>query len=861
MRNAAGWMSYRRLLMAGAAFVLIPAPAFAFGEASAAGLRGSQPAIAAPTPSPAARSSPAKSSAASKPVVTARTVQANPLLIKASSPILLNPPPPRLAVLQPLAAPSDSGAESLTTAPILAPAPAPQPAPEPEPAAAPVGPDGLGPNDVYMEADVMADDRQAKLMTATGNVEARYQNRVLRADKVVYNTETGVIVASGHTMIIQDDGSVEYAEEVTLDDELRTGVASAFYARMPQNMTLAAGAAIRRNEDVNELNNAIYTPCDICEEDGDSKTPTWSVQADKIVQDREHQVIYYRNAVVRIKGLPVLYAPIFWHPDPSANARSGLLTPRFRYNSRLGVSYLQPYLWAISPSSDLVIAPQIHTKVAPMLNLEYRKRFWSGQLNARMGYTYEQRFDGRGKYGNSASRSYFLGDGLFQLNDKWRWGFGIEYVTDPTLFARYQIEDVFQRRGPFTMDSQRLINQAYTERQDSQSYLSISTIAFQSLRVLQVGRELASYDTTGAFPVVAPLIEARFSPSEPVLGGRLRMLGSAVALHRDQSITQAQLTPIGLIQNLGVDSRRASGQVDWRASYTTRTGLRVEPFATGRADFYSVDNPFATKRRTAFSRGIGTVGADVSMPFIRQGRSSSLILEPIVQVAISPDHRPNARVPNEDSIALEFDETNLFSPNRFAGFDLYEGGQRVNVGGRISYNWGAGRQAVFLVGRSFRTDPDPAFFNGSGLEGSTSDWVTTAIFSPITGLSLFARTRLDSQTLRIRRQEAGADVNLWRVALSARYLYNERDLTGTETQSLNLGASLNLTKHWGVGLASSQDLETGVWPWSQVSLFYQDECLRVDLMFRHDETYASTIVPSDSIQIRLTLATLGGQGR
>jgi LPS-assembly protein len=719
------------------------------------------------------------------------------------------------------------------------------------------GADGLGPRDVYFEADTVIDDREAKTMTARGSVEARYQGRILRANEVVYNTETGAAVAKGDTVLINADGTTEYSQEVVLDDELRSGVAVAFAARMQNNVTIAAGVAIRRNENVNELHNAIFTPCDICTEEG-PKEPTWSIQASNVLQDRENQVIYYRNAVIRVKGIPVFYSPVFWHPDPSADRRSGLLVPRFRYNERLGLSYEQPYLQVIGKSADLVVTPQFNTKVNPLLNLEYRQRFWSGQLNARVGYTYEQRFDGAGKFGNSASRSYYLADGLFQLTDKWRWGFGAEYVTDPTLFARYGVEDVFVRRGPFTTDTQRLISQAYAARQDDQSYLSISAIDFQSLRVLQVGRALVSYDTTEAFPTVAPLIEARYSPADPVLGGRLRLLGHAVILHRDD---KSPLTPAGILQNQSIDSRRVSGQADWRATATLAGGLRVEPFLTGRADIYSIDNPLAAKRKTGFSRAIGTVGADFSWPFIKQSSASSIILEPIGQIALSPDHRPNRRVPNEDSVALEFDETNLFSPNRFSGFDLYEGGQRVNVGGRATFNWGNNRSASFLVGRSFRTDPDPAFYLGSGLEGGTSDWVTSASIAPIRGLSVFARSRLDSKTLRIRRQEAGADINLWRVSATARYLYSERDLTGAETQSMNLGATLNLTRNWGVSVASSQDLETGIWPYSQVSLFYQDECIRLDLMFTHDETFASTIVPSDSIRLRLTLATLGGQGR
>ena len=47
------------------------------------------------------------------------------------------------------------------------------------------------------------------------------------------------------------------------------------------------------------------------------------------------------------------------------------------------------------------------------MNLTYRKRFYSGDLNVRAGYTYEQEVDGRGnRFGEKASRSYLLARGL-----------------------------------------------------------------------------------------------------------------------------------------------------------------------------------------------------------------------------------------------------------------------------------------------------------------------------------------------------------------------------------------------------------------------------------------------------------------
>src|SRR3990167_11101997 len=104
--------------------------------------------------------------------------------------------------------------------------------------------------------------------------------------------------ARGETSILNADGSVEYADEIVLDDQMKAGVATGFAARLGKNVKIAAASAVRRSENINELNRAIYTPCDICAEDGTTpKTPAWSIKADRVVQDRDRQLVYYRNAV------------------------------------------------------------------------------------------------------------------------------------------------------------------------------------------------------------------------------------------------------------------------------------------------------------------------------------------------------------------------------------------------------------------------------------------------------------------------------------------------------------------------------------------------------------------------------------
>jgi LPS-assembly protein len=55
----------------------------------------------------------------------------------------------------------------------------------------------------------------------------------------------------------------------------------------------------------------------------------------------------------------------------------------------------------------------------------------------------------------------------------------------------------------------------------------------------------------------------------------------------------------------------------------------------------------------------------------------------------------------------------------------------------------------------------------------------------------------------------------------------------------------------------SRDLQTRLNPLAQLGVFYQDDCVRVDILYTHDQTYSTVIGTSDAVTFRLTLATLG----
>ncbi|MGH7027712.1 LPS-assembly protein LptD [Brevundimonas sp.] len=760
------------------------------------------------------------------------------------------------------------------------------------------GPDGLTPGAIYVNADSAS--RQGDVVTADGaaqdRVFARVRDHSVRAEQFTYDTQTGVATASGHAEVVAPDGSVLHASRVELDSDLKAGVAVDLAMRLANGASLMAATAVRRSENVSELNQVIFTPCPICDVNG-PKQPSISIQADKAVQDQDLRAILYRNVVFRVGGVPVFYLPAFAHPDPSVDRASGFLIPRADYDEGRGVSVEVPYLLVVSPSEDWLISPQINTRVAPLLNLQWRRRFNNGTIVARGGYTYGRNFgdfdlDGDGdaesnvRFGDRTSRSYLLSHGKFDFNGPWRGGFTVERVSDKTLFDRYDINSPYQDNGLYYGDRRRLISQIYAERQTERSYLSVAAFSIQSLRVTQfdpVTPALNIFEDDNTLPLVAPIIDARWEPESPVFGGRLRLRGSAVALTRDAYVgfptLAPELIPPGPTDGLpGVDSRRITGQVDWRRTIISPMGLRWEPFADARLEVYSVDDlpPMLGKTSDVLTRGRASAGVDVSYPLYRRlSASSDLVLEPMAQLSASTEADLDPRIPNEDSQTLELDHVSLFRMDRFPGYDLMEGGLRFTAGARATLRWDDKRSASLFIGRSLRAErqrefltpiPDaPAnLYDPSGLASRNSDWVVQATFSPSDRIRGWGHATIDGNG-NFRRAETTVDGRWGRRNLaSLSYIIDRSNpVSGPLNRNyefVQLSGQQFVHGNWGVAVNGIADLERDVITRSEVGLLFDDDCFRFELGWRRDNTRVRPTGPSEGIYIRLNLATFGGSG-
>lgn len=687
-----------------------------------------------------------------------------------------------------------------------------------------------------LSADEITHDQRLGVVVAKGNVEIEQAGRILMADTVTYNQRDNTVVASGNVSLLEPTGEVIFAEYVELRDDLKEGVVRGIRMLLTDDSRMAAGGARRSGGNITRMTKGVFSPCKICEDDAEA-TPLWQLKAAEVTHDQAAKEIRYKHARLEMWGVPVAYTPYFEHPDPTVKRKRGFLVPSFSIDNNLGFKTTVPYYWPISKDKDVTFIPIYTTKQGPVGAFEYRQRLDFGEFELAGSLTRADREEIGDLRRENRWRGHVFGRGRFDLNDTWRTGFDVQRATDKTYLRRYDFSH-----------EQTLTTNAFVEGFGVRDYAAVNYYEFQGLR---------EEDVSARTPMVLPLAEYQHVGEPSSYGARWQFDANVFHLRRKQ----------------GADSRRLSTKVGWHLPYTSPYGDLYRFSATLQGDAYHVNDvpdPNGDGEQSGFTgRLFPQLSAQWSYPLVRHGDSFQHYVEPMAAVFLAPGGQNDDMIPNEDSLDLEFDDTNLFSANRFTGIDRMEGGVRAVYGARLGLYHDGGGYATGFFGQSLRRSADDLFPEGSGLEGKSSDYVARVEIAPHPWFDLVNRVRLDKGDLSIRRNEVTMYAGAPLFNVSANYIFIDAVAAGdTETEAFGEREELSGvvsttlgTDYWRFYGTLRRDLESqGSWLNYGAGLTYQDECFRFDLDWNRSFTRDREVEAGDAFFARLTFKHLGEVG-
>ena len=399
-------------------------------------------------------------------------------------------------------------------------------------------------------ADLITYDEGADTVVASGDVEASRGGRILRADRILYRRGDEVVTASGNVALLEPSGEVMFADSVELTGDLKSGVIHRLSVLLTDDARLVAGGAQRLDGNRTVMRRAVFSPCEICL-DEPAREPFWQIKGGTVVHDQAERSLSYYDALLEVLGVPVLYTPYFRHPDPTVRRYSGFLVPNYRSSAALGAEVEIPYFWNIAPNRDATFSPRFTSDEGVVLAGEYRERTRDGRftIDASVTRASTAAEDGR------RIRGHLFGDGAFDIDENWRWGFVLERALDDTYLSRYDISS-----------RDELVTTLFAEQYEQRSFVSGNGYLFQSLR---------AGEQSDRSPIVLPLLDANLVSAPDYAGGYATLDANLMVLERLD----------------GVDSRRVSVTGGWHRPFISSGGHVFRIDASLRGDAYHVRMP------------------------------------------------------------------------------------------------------------------------------------------------------------------------------------------------------------------------------------------------------------------------------
>lgn len=695
---------------------------------------------------------------------------------------------------------------------------------------------------VTFTADSVSYDREHDIVTAMGHVQAWQNDHTLQADTVRFDRTTNVAEAFGNVVIIQPDAQVMFADYAELSEGMRDAVMKGMSAQMAENGKLVANGARRiagsDGGEISELSRVIYSTCNLCQMDP-TRPPLWQIRAASAVEDSEHQRMEFSDAFLDVFGIPVGYSPYFYSVDPSVSRGSGLLPPFIGTASHVGAFWQQPYYAVLDDQSDMTIAPTLTSKLGTQVGLEYRRMFNDGQTTISGSIANDNGLAG-----------HLFAKGQFNFDDSWRYGYDINVASSSTYLRDYRIPSA---------TGAAMVSRLYTEAFGEGAYLRIDTLSFQGL----TNQVIAT-----ALPLVAPHVIYSFYGEPDLLGGHWSVDANAYNIYREVG-TRTQRAALIATYDLPLQDDLGGlwkFSVHGTAAGYNASGLNLAP-------------NFSAIASDSLVRALPQGAVEWRMPWARgDADTGRQVIEPIVQmIAASPTgSSDNYRIPNEDSLDLQFTDQNLFAWNRWPGLDRQEGGVRVNAGLHGAWFFPAGGMIDTLVGGSYKMHRDDTFPVGSGLTDYMSDYVGRITLAPISYFDITARGRFDHTNGTIRYGEAIAGFGASNVRFGVGYVYtttnpfNLYDAAPGAAQQTSIvsavprnEALVSMTAHIDAYRLSGYvrtDIQTGSLVAMGATASWENECLIVAFNAYKRYTSFNGDNGASAFLIQLTFKTVGQFG-
>ncbi len=666
-----------------------------------------------------------------------------------------------------------------------------------------------------IESSTLTFDSVNNIITASGDVVLVQGGYTVTGDNLVYNRGTGELRFVGAVTVLDPSGNLA---EMT-DLELTGGMKQAFVNAL--TITTYDGARITADSvDYDAalrtlLERATYAPCGDCIDEAGRRVG-WSVNTSRVTYNAEDGSLHLEQPTLSVLGVPVAWLPFLWLPDTSANTIANVRTPSYSYGEKTGHTLVVPYTAYSSRWTDVVLTPTLMTRQRFLLGAEWLQRFDNGAFQVKGSGLYQ--YDQSAFTFSEAQRDWrgaVQTSGEFTPVEDWTAGWSYTAFTDAAYLTDYRLTD-----------AKSSVNQVYATHLTDDTYFDVRVQQFNLL---------GDYTAASQGQQGSTVPVARFEHVEELgpEAGRVEISGRLLGVRRDLDSTT---TVNGVPYTFGYagNKQHLSLQAGWQRQFIGAGGFVATPYLGGRGDVAYYDGASALRPgATTLWSATPIAAMDVRFPMAANDGSTVHLIEPIGQLVYRGSNTTAVGITNDDAQSFVFDDTNLFSYNRFSGGDRQETGLRANLGGRYQANFADGGYIEVVGGQSFQLAGDNAFAAadpaqtglGAGMSATASYAVLGAYASFWEGVSVGGKLQVDTVTPRLTRTGMAVGYANSGYAASLDYGFlaaNPSVGTLIDQHEIGAGLTIPVAEYWSVRGHANWDLASNNWLQVGGGLVYDD---------------------------------------
>jgi LPS-assembly protein len=589
------------------------------------------------------------------------------------------------------------------------------------------------------------------------------------------------------------------------------------------------------------VNNGIFTSCKIRDD-----CPPWSIKAEKITHDKIKRDMIYKNAILKVYDVPVLYFPKFFHPDPSVKRRSGFLQPQLNNSETLGSSLYIPYFKTLGQDKDITFKPTLfekHTKFEKekyILQSEFRKQNKDSFLIADVGLLRDYKALNDNKIRNAHHLFLdFAGD--LKLDNYTKSGFEaqIEKVNNDTYLKVFQNVLTQSPVMPESLDTMNSNLKFYFDKENQN--FSSGIAVYENLGGKNSDRYQYTLPYYDFYKNLTPIFE------DNSINGTLNFSSNG-----NNTLKNTNNLVSTIVNNLNYKS----------ADYISSLGFQNN-FGLFFKNLNSVGKNDNIYTSNAQIDGMSILQFNTLYPLIKSNEMSKETLTPKISLRINPGNNMNDYSGSSTSI----NASGAFDINRLGISDDFEAGRSLTFG--LDYKFDKldpyldkdindedikDKYLEFKLATVVRDQVETEIPSSSTINRKNSNLFGSIENRLLNNANFTYNFSLDNDMKTINSNIIEAEISLNNFVTTFNYIENRNELGSTHLISNE--TEYKVSDYTSLKFSTRRNKEINLTEYYNLSYEYKNDCLTAALKFNKTFYKDQDLVPTEDLFFTITLIPL-----